>query len=90
MGCQESRAAVPAHAWCALVIVSDWWHIGLRGVVFLDGPGGVVAFDAASSAFVPVGLSSRMVGGVQPSPDRMGSSRFVLPSLGASCSFGRG
>ena len=30
------RATVPARAWYALVIVSDWWYIGLRGVVFGD------------------------------------------------------
>ena len=28
------RAAVPARAWYALVIVFDRWYIGLRGVVF--------------------------------------------------------
>ena len=49
------RAAVPAPAWYALVIVSDWWHIGLRGVVFGDGPGGMVPFDSAGSVFVAVG-----------------------------------
>ena len=50
-GCQ---AAVPAHAWYALVIVSDWWYIGLRGVVSGDGPGGMVPLDSAGSVFVAV------------------------------------
>ena len=31
-----------------------------------------------------------MVGGVQPSADGVGSSCAVLPSLGVSCSLGRG
>ena len=35
------RAAVPARAWYALVTVSDWWYIGLRCIVFGDGPGGM-------------------------------------------------
>ena len=38
----------------------------------------------------PFGASSRMVGGVQPSADGLGSSCFVLPTLGVSCSLGRG
>ena len=38
----------------------------------------------------PLGASSRMVGGAQPSPDGVGYSRVVPPSLRASCSFGRG
>ena len=41
-------AAVPARAWYALVIVSDWWHIGIRGVVFGDGS----ADGVRSSCFV--------------------------------------
>ena len=49
------RAAVPARAWYAPVIVSDWWYIGLRGVVFGDGPGGMVSLYGAGSVFVPVG-----------------------------------
>ena len=49
------RAAVSARAWCALVIVSDWWHVCLRGVVFGDGPRGMVPLDSAGSVFVPVG-----------------------------------
>ena len=48
------RAAVSARAWYALVIVSDWWYIGLRGVVFRDGPGGMVSLDSAGSVFVAV------------------------------------
>ena len=36
------------------------------------------------------GASSRMVGGVQPSADGVGSSCVVLPSFGASCLIGRG
>ena len=48
------RAAVPAYAWYALVTVSDWWYIGLRGVVFGDGPGGMVSLDSAGSVFVAV------------------------------------
>ena len=48
------RAAVPARAWYALVIVSDRWYIGLRGVVFGDGPGGMVSLDSAGSVFVAV------------------------------------
>ena len=47
-------AAVPAGAWYALDIVSDWWYIGLRGVVFGDGPGGMVLLDSADSVFVAV------------------------------------
>ena len=38
----------------------------------------------------PFCASSRMVGGVQPSADGVGSSCFVLPSLGVLCSLGRG
>ena len=38
----------------------------------------------------PLGASSRMVVGAQPSPNGVGSSRFVSPPLGASCSFWRG
>ena len=49
------RAAVPTSACYALVIVSDRWHIGLRGVVFGDGPGGMVSLDGAGSVFVAVG-----------------------------------
>ena len=49
------RAAVPARAWYALVIVSDWWHIGLRGVVFGDQPGGMVPSDSAGSPFSAAG-----------------------------------
>ena len=41
------RAAVPKRAWYALVIVSDSWHIGLRGVLFGDGPGSMVPSDSA-------------------------------------------
>ena len=37
-----------------------------------------------------LGASTRMVGAVQPSPDGVGPSCFVLPSLGALCSFRRG
>ena len=48
------RAAVPAHAWYALVTVSDWSYIGLRCVVFGDGPGGMVSLDSAGSVFVAV------------------------------------
>ena len=48
------RAAVPARAWYALVTVSDWWYIGLRCVVFGDGPGGMVSLDSAGSVFVAV------------------------------------
>ena len=36
------------------------------------------------------GASSRMLGGVQLSADRVGSSCVVLPSLGAPCLLGRG
>ena len=36
------------------------------------------------------GASSRMVGGVQPSADGVGSSCVVLLSLGAPCSLGTG
>ena len=46
------RAAVPARARYALVTVSDWWYIGLEGVVFGDGPGGMVSLDSAGSVFV--------------------------------------
>ena len=38
----------------------------------------------------PLGASSSMVGGAQPSPDEVGSYRFVSPSLVALCSFGQG
>ena len=38
----------------------------------------------------PLGAGSRMVGGVQPSADGVGSSCVVPPSLGVSCSLGRG
>ena len=48
------RAAVPARAWYALVTVSDWWYIGLRRIVFGDGPGGMVSLDSAGSMFVAV------------------------------------
>ena len=48
------RAAVPARAWYALVTVSDWWYIGLRCIVFGDGPGGMVSLDSAGSMFVAV------------------------------------
>ena len=48
------RAAMPARAWYALVIVSDWWHIALRGVVIGDGRGGMVSLDGAGSVFVAV------------------------------------
>ena len=48
------RAAVPARAWYALVIASDWWYIGLRRVVFWDGPGGIVSLDTAGSVLVAV------------------------------------
>ena len=51
MGC---RAAVPARARYALVTVSDRWYIGLRGIVFGDGPGGMVSLDSAGSVFVAV------------------------------------
>ena len=51
-GCQ---AALPARAWFASVIVSDWLHVCLRGVVFWDGPGGMVPLDSVGSVFVPVG-----------------------------------
>ena len=37
-----------------------------------------------------LGASSRMVGGVWPSADGVGSSCVVLPSLGVSCSLRRG
>ena len=48
------RAAVPARAWYALVTVSDWWYIGLRCIMFGDGPGGMVSLDSAGSMFVAV------------------------------------
>ena len=48
------RAAVLARAWYALVTVSDWWYIGLRCIVFRDGPGGMVSLDSAGSMFVAV------------------------------------
>ena len=48
------RAAVPARAPYALVVVSDWWYIGPRGVVFGDGQGGMVSLDSAGSVFVAV------------------------------------
>ena len=48
------RAAVPVRAWYALVTVSDWWYIGLRCVVFGDGPEGMVSLDSAGSMFVAV------------------------------------
>ena len=51
---ESCQAALPAPAWYALVIVSDWWHICLRGVVFRDGLPHVVPLDSASSVFVPV------------------------------------
>ena len=38
----------------------------------------------------PLGASRRMVGGVQPSADGVGSSCFMLPSYGVSCSLERG
>ena len=49
------RAAVPVRAWYALVIVSDWWYVCLRGVVLGDGPGSMVLLDSADGLFVPVG-----------------------------------
>ena len=49
------RAAVLARAWSALVIVSDWWHISLLGLVFGDGRGGMVPLDSAGSLFMAVG-----------------------------------
>ena len=49
------RVAVPARAWYALVVVSDWWYVCLRGVVFRDGLGGMVPLDGAGSLFVAVG-----------------------------------
>ena len=52
---QGCRAAVPARAWYAFVIVSDWSHIGLQGVVFGDGPGCMVPLDSAGSVFLAVG-----------------------------------
>ena len=48
------RAAVPARARYALVTVSDRWYNSLRGVVFGDGPGGIVSLDIAGSVFVSV------------------------------------
>ena len=50
-GCQT---AVPARAWYALVIVSDWWYISLRGVVFEDRSGAMVSLDSAGSVFVAI------------------------------------
>ena len=50
-GCQ---AAVPARPWYVLVTVSDWWYIGLRCVVFWDGPGCMVSLDSSGSVFVAV------------------------------------
>ena len=38
----------------------------------------------------PSGASSRMVGGIQPSADGVGSSCVMLPALGVSCSLGGG
>ena len=38
----------------------------------------------------PLGASSRMMGGSQPSADGVGCSCFVPPSLGVSCLLGRG
>ena len=38
----------------------------------------------------PLGASSRMVGGAQPSPDGVRSFRFVSLLLGPLCLFGRG
>ena len=49
------RAAMPAHAWYVVVIVPDWWHIGLQDVVFGDGPGDMLPLDIAGSLFVAVG-----------------------------------
>ena len=43
---------MPARAWYALVTVSDWWYIGLRCIVFVDGSGGMVSLDSAGSMFV--------------------------------------
>ena len=37
-----------------------------------------------------LGAASRMVAGIQPSPDGLGSSRFVSPSFGAYCTLWRG
>ena len=48
-------AAVPARAWYAFVIVSDWWHIGLRGMMFGDEPEDMVPLDSVGSVFVAVG-----------------------------------
>ena len=45
-------AAVPARAWYGSVIVSDWWHICLRGVLFWDGQRGMMPLDSAGSVFV--------------------------------------
>ena len=83
------RAAVPARALYALVIVSHWWYICLWGVVFGDGPGGMVSLDSAVCLW-PLGASSRMVGGVQLSADGVGSSCFLLPWPGVLCSLQRG
>ena len=82
------RAPVPARVWSPLVIVSDWWQVGLRGVVFRDGPGGMLSWDGVGRVFVAMGASSRMVGGVHTSANGVGSSCFVLPSLRASCLLG--
>ena len=75
-----------ARARYALVTVSDWWYSGLRGVVFGDGPGGMVSLE---TCLWPLCASSRMVGGVQPLADAGGPSCVVFPSLGVSCSLGR-
>ena len=42
------------------------------------------------ASLCPLGASSRIMGGVQPSADGAGSSCFMSPSLGASYSFWRG
>ena len=72
------RAALPARAQYALVFVSDWWHIGAPGRC-------VSGWTRGHGA-----ISSRMVGGVQPSADRVGSLCFLRPLLGVLCSLKQG
>ena len=79
---------MPAGVWYALVIVSDRWNIGLRGLAFADGPGSVVTFDVAGSVFVPVGAIAagcRVVSSLR-------ATEWAPPASlsGASCSLGRG
>ena len=75
-------AAVPARAWYALVIVSDWWHAVSGALCSGMNQGAWCSWTLRVACLWPLGASSRMVGAVQPSADGVGSSCLVQLSMG--------